>query len=313
MSSSARSAALDGAAPRLPADDGTRLVLSDGNGSSPVEVVCESVHQRNWSRVGVGRTCGNGSSDLVFIKQSVDATGVWRSDLWQQESDGNRVATELLADSVLVPALRCADAASLICVFDHVDVVPMDVMLRSKPKDFEATIPIVVERMRGVLALLANGRPRGFDLPAKHRPWADAALGVSFKGFDIRNVGLRSGSESASPDVVMFDFGRPYLAPIQEPAAKLLVSIGLLNWGRPMRRFAMGPDIRLLDRSADQLQPFLNAAALNAELDLQASFRFKEVQGNGLGERLFKRLGMEALGRRYFRRLRNWVARRVGG
>jgi hypothetical protein len=110
-------------------------------------------------------------------------------------------------------------------------------------------------------------------------------------------------------DFFLFDFGRPYLAPIQEAAAKLFVSIGLLNWGRPLSRFSKGPDFRLLETAKQRLLPFLDPVAIAAEVRLQRSFRWAEIQGTGSLERSVKRLAINTLGKRYFDRLENWCRR----
>jgi len=136
---------------------------------------------------------------------------------------------------------------------------------------------------------------------------------VNFKGFDIRNMAVRKLDNNGYSweRMVMFDFGKPYLAPVEEAAAKLFVSIGLLNWGRPVSRFAMGPDEALLEKVLPGFRPFLDIKAVRAELQLQTGFRSREFHGSGGLERNLKRWGVGLLGKRYLSRLARWCYKHI--
>ena len=148
----------------------------------------------------------------------------------------------------------------------------------------------------------------GPDLPLKERDYGTGRLAVNFKGFEIRNAGVGPdvAGEVGPGDLVLFDFVRPYLAPIEEAAAKLFVSIGLLNWGSPVGRFLRGPDQQLLADAMNILSPWIDSAAVNAELSLQERFRTGEFKGAGGIEVMLKRIGVDMIGRWYLRRLRSW-------
>jgi hypothetical protein len=150
-------------------------------------------------------------------------------------------------------------------------------------------------------------------LKSKQRSYGRLGVAVNFKGFEIRNAGMprSAGADVSADDLVLFDFVRPYLAPIEEAAAKLFVSVGMLNWGNPLRRFIKGPDTTLLARAADILRPWLDREAIAAELDLQEKFRFVELRGARSHEVFLKWLGVMTFGRSYFAKLRAWCAKNI--
>ena len=137
-------------------------------------------------------------------------------------------------------------------VFDYKNIVSMDVLLREDPAAFDRCFMLVVERMVAVLEALRKPKTHDVSLPIKERPYGGLRTAVNFKGFEIRNIGLaRTIDGRVDPsDIVIFDCVRPYLAPIEEAAAKLIVSIGLLNWGMPLSRFARGPNTELMHAAA---------------------------------------------------------------
>jgi len=284
-----------------------------------IRLACTRAEQRNWSRVGAGEVAKgamHGERRTVFIKQYVDRAGRPQYRHWAFEQTGTNTACALFRDMVRIPALRGSDAGLLLNVYEHVNVVPLDVLLRFDTIAFDAVFPTVLVRMRSVLETMALGldaRRETEHLPVKERPYGGPSRAVNFKGFDIRNVGLLRDADGKlqTGEVALFDFGRAYLAPIEEAAAKLFVSIGLLNWGKPARRFLRGPDVELLNLSFDVLKPYMNADALEAELALQESFRSSEAQGGSRMERRLKRLGIDTIGKRYLRRLRVWHSRCV--
>ena len=281
-----------------------------------MEVRCTEVEQRNWSRTGraeVLRREGTDGTSSVFLKQYVDRSGRWHRNLWKFEQLGEAVAQSALKGVVEVPALLGADAELVVNAFQYRELIPMDRLLRQRPAEFRRGFEAVLEKMVEVLQAMGAGKDPGLGgLPTKHRQYGGPNTAVSFKGLDFRNVGLGGQTPGSLDEVVMFDFGRPYYAPVEEGAAKLLVSIGLLNWGRPMRRFLGGPDEALLAVARSHLEPFLDGDAVRAELQLQVSFRTTEVRASGAVENSLKSLGVRTVGRRYFRKLERWCAKHLG-
>lgn len=280
-------------------------------GDEPALVVrCLDLAQRNWSRVGSGELrYADGTTQPCFIKQYRDRTGGWQSDHWKYEKDGAIVASELLATVARVPRLIAQEQKLLLNIFEFAEVVSLDVLLRADQPAFDCCIEGAVRQMAEVLGAMQNP-PATFDmaaLPQKPRVFGPAQA-VNFKGFEIRNAGVPPDLVDASgpADLVLFDFVRPYAAPIEEAAAKLFISIGLLNWGSPLGRFLRGPDKRLLGMAAGILEPWLDRRAIVAELGLQKRFRTGEFKGTGGLEVVVKRLGVDLMGRKYLYQLASW-------
>jgi hypothetical protein len=285
-------------------------VLPIGGSQPAVVVRCLDFDQRNWSRVGSGELrYADGTTQPCFIKQYLDKTGDWHSHHWGYEKDGAIAASELLATVAKVPRLIAQERKLLLNIFEFTEVVSLDVLLRADQPAFDRCIEGAVRQMAEVLDAMQNP-PATFDmaaLPQKSRDFGSAQA-VNFKGFEIRNAGFPPDLVGAPgpDDLVLFDFVRPYAAPIEEAAAKLFISIGLLNWGSPLGRFRGGPDKQLLAMAAGILKPWLDSKAISAELDLQESFRTGEFKGSGGLEVVIKRVGVDMLGRKYLRQLASW-------
>ncbi len=296
-----------------------RQMLQSGQGyqltdirtdSPPRDIWCSDVTQRNWSRIATGFCKDREPADQrLFLKQYVDRAGQWNEDLWMYERSGVSIAHEVLGERIGIPALVSSDQTLVVNAFAYTDLLSMDELLRADSSAFERAYPVALECMLEVLEALQNQDfETRFHLPRKHRDYGDGAVALNFKGFELRNMGVTSGMQQAPTrdDFFLFDFGRAYMAPIQEAAAKLFVSIGLLNWGRPLSRFSKGPDFRLIEQAKQHLAPYLDRKAVEAELRLQRSFRWADIQGTGSLERNVKRLAITTLGGRYFHRLGNW-------
>lgn len=288
--------------------------LTPGN---RLQLECIDVVQRNWSRVGPGRLAVSPESAQrrVFVKQNIDKGGSRQPEHWKHEQTGAAIAAKLLADIVQVPALSHQNEQLLINVFEYVDLITLDELLRIDPVSFDKHIEPVTSRLVRVLEAMSAPTMTSLvdSLPVKKRTYGGPSTAVNFKGFEIRNTGFARAEDGViKPDnLVAFDFVRPYLAPVEEAAAKLFVSIGLLNWGKPLDRFARGPDLSLLERVLPILRPYLDGRAIQAELELQARFRTHEFQGSGALERMFKQLGIDMLGKRYLRKLEHWCERNI--
>jgi hypothetical protein len=286
------------------------------NGSDSVTIRCLDVDQRNWSRVGTAEyTDEHGNTQRCFVKQYLDKAAGRHADHWGYERDGATVARELLEKLVHVPEILFRNDELLINVFEFFELTSIDVLLRNDPVTFNEIIGSVLGRMAEVLTVLKNPSA-DFDassLTTKQRVYGSSSTAVNFKGFEIRNTGISpgAGADMKPSDLVLFDFVRPYMAPIEEAAAKLFVSIGLLNWGSPLSRFIKGPDEGVLSEAAITLGPWLDGAAISAELDLQEKFRTAEFKGAGGIEVFLKRLGVDLLGKLYLRRLRRWCRENI--
>ncbi|MGH8579360.1 MAG: hypothetical protein ACREVK_04260 [Gammaproteobacteria bacterium] len=278
-------------------------------------VVVYEIEQRNWSRVAMALMEKEGSQlegERVFLKQYLDSAGRWHEHHWTYEREGIETGRATLQGLVKVAPIVGADAVHLVNAFEYCDITPMDVLLRRNPTGFKRAYPFALEQMREILERLQCGRKmvEGRELPVKKRDYGGPSTALNFKGFDFRNLGFKVGTEAApqATDLAIFDLGRPYLAPIEEVAAKLMISIGLLNWGKPMSLFVQGPDLSLLETARKVLEPHLNGDALRAEIRLQRSFRIKQVQGKSGLERGLKHLGIDTIGRWYMQQLIRWCA-----
>ena len=291
-------------------------VVDPIDGSDSVSIRCLDVEQRNWSRVGTAEYIDAfGNTQRCFVKQYLDKAADRHADHWDYERDGAVVARQLLDKVVHVPAILFRSNELLLNVFEFTEVISIDVLLRNDAAAFEKVIASVLGRMADVLTVLKNPLP-GFDarsLTIKQRTYGGSSTAVNFKGFEIRNTGIVPGvaTDLKASDLVLFDFVRPYMAPVEEAAAKLFVSIGLLNWGTPLSRFIKGPDKKLLTEAARILGPWLDTEAIAAELHLQEKFRTAEFKGAGGLEVFLKRLGVDFLGKFYLQSLRRWCRENI--
>ena len=290
---------------------GHHYKIYDLNTNSAVSVQCLSVEQRNWSRVGIGLIeIDAKKTQQVFLKQNVSKNGELLSDQWEYEKLGAIVADNLFQNTATIPQIKYHNPALALCVFEFFDIIPFDTLLRRNNRLFMKSFIDFLEHSTQILKTMQN--PQGVSitdtLTVKQRPYGNPSTSINFKGFDVRNIGINNNTKNnpGSSEFIMFDFGRPYKAPIEEATAKLFISIGLLNWGRPIPRFARGPDTDLLAISFNYMKPFLCYESIAAELELQSKFRFSEVHGSGLVEKSLKKLGIDVLGNRYINKLGDW-------
>ncbi|MFK7739351.1 MAG: hypothetical protein AB8H80_03435 [Planctomycetota bacterium] len=296
------------APPRIQAIRHQEQLALDIDGTR-VNVSLHDICQRNWSRVAVGELSEAlpGQEARVFVKQFVDRRGEPHADHMNNELAGSRAATALETNGVRVMPVISVDQERLLLCYPWQILITPDELLRTNEAAFASRVGSLVDLARNFLdALHPCPEHIASGLKSKSRPYGGAARALNLKGMDIRNWAWpcsTPGNVIDGPPLV-FDCGRPYLAPIEEAAAKLLVSFGLLNWGWPMRRFVRGPDAKLLERVATVFQPYVSRDAVLAEIDLQARVRMGEFQGSNAITRLGKRLTVEVIGRRYLRRLR---------
>jgi len=282
-----------------------------------IDLSCLDTVQRNWSRVGRARQAEDGPAQY-FLKQYLDRAGNSHPKHCHFEQDGARLASRILGQIVHVPTLRFCNQRDLINVFDYCRVESVDRLLRRDEAELGRRFDAVVDTLVQVLEAMkgaGDAIPEG-SLAVKDRDFGGPSTALNFKGFDIRNVGMpvdEQGRLEARVDrLAVFDFVRPYLAPIEEAGAKLMISIGLLNWGKPLRRFVLGPNVALLDAALPKLAPYLDKRALEVEIHIQHSFRTAEFHGRHALERMAKQIGIATFGRVYFRQLRRWCESRLG-
>lgn len=288
----------------------------DHDGDS-IELEPAEVVQRNWSRVGMGHYAkGLKKTTPCFIKQYLDRTGTTHPDHLNYEHEGAILARQMLGHVVNVPKLLYKDEQRVLNVFEHVDLVTVDELLREKERKFWHYYPLLLEVVSDTLEKMTEAaiHPASQHLPRKSRPYQSQALALNFKGFEIRNTGFQLSADAKKhhslpdlPAVVMFDFVRPYLAPVEEAAAKLMISIGLLNWGKPLTRFIKGPDRDLLDMAFYYIGHRTNREALDAELQIQRKSRYDDTKGASRSETNLKRAGLNVLGNKYLKQLENWI------
>ncbi|MCK5872804.1 MAG: hypothetical protein KAG26_08260 [Methylococcales bacterium] len=287
--------------------------LPDASGTATLQ--CVEMDQRNWSRVGMGKLIDPEIKNF-FLKQNIDRGGILHYEHWLYEQSGTSVAGHLLKDIVRIPALKYHNQALLLNVFEHVKLIPVDELLRAKPDQFKENFPRLMEKIPVLLEALQQPYHGYYQnqIKVKQRSYGSGSHAMNFKGLDIRNIGfdlLPSAGVLNDSDIILFDCVRPYLAPVEEAAAKIFISIGLLNWGKPLNRFIQGPDFSLLAIAQQYMAPYLDKQALEAELQLQASFRFSHVQGVSHSEVILKKSGLNVLGKHYLKKLQYWCDKEI--
>ena len=281
-------------------------------GGEVISLSCTSVTQRNWSRVGVGRhAAGDGGVTPYFLKQNIDRSGRAHPDHWLEEREGAELGFELLGAAATIPRPVFVRPDLLLSVFDFVAVAPMNDLLRGAPEQFERCFDPVLQGCAALLEKLGSmpDRVRTAGLPRKVRPYDTGRSAILFRGLEFRNLGppLHPDGSPEPGRLVVFDLGQASIGPLEDAGARLFVSIGMLNWGRPLGRFLQGPDASLMRRAYRVLRPYLSPAAVRAELDRNIRQRQQEVVASGRVEYLLKRVGIDLIGRRYFQALSGWV------
>jgi hypothetical protein len=268
----------------------------------------ESVSQRNWSRVGIGQvTGGQAPAQRVFLKQFLDRSGIAHSEHFAAERDGCRIATGIPQDGLQISTVTGESLPDCLLVYPAMRVITPDELLRRDPAQFRALLPGLLQAMTSLLRALPAAAAMNPGLKRKQRSFRCSVVALNFKGLDIRNIGIPLDDQRrpSGDRPVMFDFGRPYLAPMEEAAAKLFVSCGLLNWGWPLARFIHGPDTAIIEAAATAFAPYLDREAIAFEVEHEARVRLGEPpQGSSAAIRLGKQLVIGTVGRWHLGRLR---------
>lgn len=285
-------------APLRPRSD---LVLTDLTGQ-PVPMTVEEVSQRAWSRTA--RASGDATAPW-FLKQFHGRDGQWHKENFHDEALGARLASEHLASFRVSPLLGRSDE-QLVLGYPYRRLATADELLRGDPNRFQTAWPLICDGLPTLVSELAEAVSPGIEpgLTLRRRPYTSSGEALLFKGLDVRNLGW-SQTESR---LCVFDVGRPYVGPIEEAAAKLFVSVGLLNWGRPVSRFRTGPPIPLVEQARSALDRWLLPEAIHREVDTQFAGRRRSAVGRNAAERMGRRLLVGSIGRAYVRQLLAWCA-----
>lgn len=285
-------------------------------GTGALTLSCTWAAQRIWSRVGSAHPVATDGATRYFLKQNIDRSGQAHPEHWNEEREGAELGAAVLGAAATIPRPLFMRQDLLLNVFEFVDVVSMDVLLRDAPSQFERCFDPVLQRCAAVLEKLTSipVQAQTARLARKVRPYDTGRTAILFRGLEIRNLGpaLRPDGSPDPGALVVFDLGQASIGPLEDAGARMFVSVGLLNWGRPVSRFLRGPDSELMGLACRALQPYLSRAAVHAEIDRQARQRTQEILATGRVEYLLKRVGVDAMGRRYFRALSNWVEKYCG-
>lgn len=267
-------------------------------GGATETVLCGPVVQRAWSRTA---TAHDASGRPVFLKQFVTRSGAQCPQVMAAERAGAALAAEVFRDlDVSLPS--GADAEALVLAYPWRRMTPLDELLRRDPARFEAAYDTVLRACAAEIGRCRDSAAAG-SLSEKRTAGARLGVGVVFKAFELRNV--------AVPDPpgrpVAFDLGQPRRGPVEEAGARVFVSAALLNWGRPIRRFARGPQPEILGPAWQRLQPLTTSEACLAELDHQYRTRTRDDRLTYGASRHARRAVLRVLGARYRRQVRSWV------
>lgn len=226
-------------------------------------LLVERVWQRNWSRCAIARS---GAGELYFLKQFVSRASTWHPEqLAAERTTAERVRKVVQSCRVSMP-VGCMESAVTL-VYPWEEVRSVDEVLRENPGQVREFWPSVVERLAAVVQELADSRcGEDSSLRRKRSPNASGAEALLFKGFEVRNVGWPTSSESLR-DLLIFDYGPSYLSTTDEAAAKLLVSTAMLNWGHPATRHVRGVPKEMTSAMREALGPHLTRSAVEAEIE----------------------------------------------
>ncbi|HET6818026.1 MAG TPA: hypothetical protein VFH66_12445 [Mycobacteriales bacterium] len=279
---------------------GAHLSLRPRDGE-PVTVRCDSVAQRAWSRTAAAH---GPDGERWFLKQFVTRSGHPRGDLFEAERVGAETGRAVFRRlRVLTPVAVAKD--DLLLAYPWHDLTPFDELLRADPQGFAASYPAA---LRAAAHDLLGSRDAELlaGLPEKRADTAVLGVGVVFKGLEIRNLAVCPGSDQP----VAFDLGRARRGPLEEAGARLFVSAALLDWGRPVTRFARGPQEALMALAWEHLQAVVTKESCLRELDHQYRTRLRDDGWTYGRARHARRAVVRAVGGRYARQVRQFVTSR---
>lgn len=249
----------------------------------------------------------------LFLKQFLGRDGVVRRSLLEAEITGARVASRSFPEFVALPPLAGSNPEMVLLGYARLEFMPLDVALRDDRDVFERAWPSICDQVLRIVERSTDcAATRDTDLLVKERSYEYSALAINFKGLEVRNLAVpRWPLEDVDhARLVAFDLGLPYVGPVEEVAARLLVSTLLLNWGAPLSRFVQGPPAELADVLAERLDPFLRSHPVISELAREERARQTVSRFGSSLERAGKVAAMGTLGASYFRRARRWCCAR---
>ena len=274
-----------------------------------VEYRCTgSVRRRIWSFTGDGEIMSSGRSrSRIFLKQFIDRGGRPDRRSFDREMASHEPAEELLSACVRLPKLLLIDVERLILGYEFIECLTFDELLRQDENLFRREFDAVLPRLVAMLDALA-GRTSHAEPPKGLHPGAASIRATVFPGLELRNMGvLKHAVGDSDSRLCTFDLGQPYEGCVADTTSALLLSVGLLNWGRPLRRFIMGPDLELLDQAWQVLEPFADFENVVARFEQEEVVRAGRVKAANNFESVAKKIGIRIVGRRYLRALAKYA------
>lgn len=278
-------------------------------GAVQVEYRCTgNVRRRIWSLTGAGEIVSPGiSASRIFLKQFINRGGRPDRRGFDQELASHEPAEKLLSACVRLPKLLLVDAESLILGYEFIECLTFDELLRQDEKLFRREFDAVLPHLVAMLDALA-GRISHAESHEGLHPGAASIRATVFPGLELRNMGvLKDAAGDSDSRLCTFDLGRPYEGCVADTTSALLLSIGLLNWGRPLRRFLMGPDFELLDQAWHILGPFADLENVVARFEQEEVARAGRIKAANNFESVAKKIGIRIVGRRYLRALTKYA------
>jgi len=297
--------------------NGAELTLSQPNeihtqDVADIRVECQKVTIRNWSRVAVCHEASGPCAPQLFLKQFVDSKQIPHPDQYHNELDSIKKAIELFEPDVSVLRPKYLDPKNLTIAYEYIPMLTLDEILRntagkfSQPTGYEASFEIVLNAVSVILNRLRDLE----NASGPNGSCGTANCAYVFHGFDARNIGVPTdlGLPGASPNAYLFDLGNHWTGPRQEASARYLTTLGLLNWGKPLSRFALGPDTEMLANGIARIHEHISKKATIARINGEFRSRIFNVQGPNWMVRLGKRAGLLTVGYYYIRRLRHFIS-----
>jgi hypothetical protein len=254
--------------------------------------------QRNWSRVGVGV---DHDGNRRFVKQFVDARGRRLQSLFEAEQRTCDALAQHRFGALVPLAPLAAHPGSLALVYPYIDELsPLDVQARTASPTGLTSISTALEGLVGDLWSLARAEQ---SRQGREDQAPEGALG--WKGLDIKNLSLLPDGR-----LLGFDFGPLYRAPLADPVARLVASVLVANWGRPLHRSLTGPPGWSL-AVVSRIVGATTRADVDRRLERLLTQRLAEPQRIGVIERALVGPLTRTLGPRYWADCRAWVDRHL--
>jgi hypothetical protein len=266
-------------------------------------LVIAAVRQRNWSRVGVAQMPGS-ARPVYFLKQFVAADGHVLDGGAAAEGQAATLGRAVFGDCVLVPEF--ADESRALLAYPHLQFRATDELLRDDSRKLEG---VWEEFCADIAGLIAAAEQAPAELLRGLRELAPSTSGqraLAFKAFEVRNIAPRI---DGTQPLLVFDLGPAYVSTVIDVVSRLLVSVLLLNWGRPMSRFVQGPPTDLATRAVKAWPAALDAETVAKALTKEVAMRRTAIQASSRRERWAKSAGLSTVGRRYEAKALHWVRR----